>query len=533
MHIDARSITVDTEIRADICIVGAGPAGITLALDLESAGLNVTLLESGSREFDQEMFTLTRGEVVDSSYFPLFEARAHAFGGSSHYWHEDAPLRARRLDPIDFERREAVPHSGWPFNSVHLEPFYERAEITCRLGSMGYDPREWADATGSPMLPIDTHAIHTTMFKFTQHIEVFRNYFDAIAESETTTLVTRAHVVEIERSSDGSSVDGLSVAGLWNTAFRVKADLYVLAAGGIENARLLLVSNPERSGDAQEHVGRYFMEHLKVITGLYVPTHRDVLDDMELYRRASTHGSLGVAVLAFSRSALEELGALNAAVYLKPSSESRSSELYKSMAILGKILRKRTAGDADVSEHLRTVARQPVAAARLLASRGGGDSTKTEMAELTFQTEQAPNPESRVSLSDSETDGLGVPAARLHWRRSDLDHRSILQLQQLIDSELRRTGQGHVERFFGEETPAAPVRGNWHLMGTTRMHDSPRSGVVDSNGKLHGVGNMYVTGGSVFPTVGYANPTLTVVALAHRLADHLRHRLESRTDVQS
>ncbi len=533
MHVDARSIAVETEIRTNVCIVGAGPAGITLALELEGAGLDVTLLESGSREFDQSTFALTKGEVVGEPYYPLFEARAHAFGGSSHYWHEDAPLRSRRLDAIDFESRSAVPHSGWPFGRDHLEPFYDRAEETCRLGSMGYSARDWADATGCPMLPIETDALHTTMFKFTQDIEVFRNYFDEIVASSSTTLITHAHVVEIERSSDGSSVGGLSVAGLWNTAFRVEADVYVLAAGGIENARLLLVSDPERTTGVAQNIGRYFMEHLRVTTGLVVPKRRNLFENMDLYRRVATADSLGVGVLAFSRQALLELGVLNAAVYVRPSSESRSSELYKSLATLGKIVRNRGDANTQVMDHLRAVLRQPIAAVRLLASRGSSDRGGPDLAELTFQTEQAPNPASRVSLSGSEVDGLGVPAAQLEWRLTDLDRHSVVELQRLIDREFRRAGLGYVERFLGEETPSAPIRGNWHLMGTTRMHASPQAGVVDPDGRLHGVDNLYVAGSSVFPTVGYANPTLTVVALAHRLADHLRRRFGNPVHVGS
>jgi choline dehydrogenase-like flavoprotein len=134
--------------------------------------------------------------------------------------------------------------------------------------------------------------------------------------------------------------------------------------------------------------------------------------------------------------------------------------------------------------------------------------------------EQAPNPDSRVTLSDRR-DRFGVPLPRLDWRFTELDRRSLRTTQELMDAALRQAGIGRVEQLLGDLDEPELFVGQWHHMGTTRMHDDPRYGVVDADSRVHGTTNLYVTGASVFATGGAVNPTLTAVAMGLRLADHL------------
>jgi choline dehydrogenase-like flavoprotein len=136
--------------------------------------------------------------------------------------------------------------------------------------------------------------------------------------------------------------------------------------------------------------------------------------------------------------------------------------------------------------------------------------------------EQLPNPDSRVTLSRT-VDALGRPQARLDWRLSDADRRGWSAILAALDGNLRREGLGRLNHLprAGDATVFDRLRPACHHMGTTRMSDRPETGVVDRNGRVHGVGNLFVAGGSVFPTSGHANPMLTAITLSIRLAHHL------------
>jgi choline dehydrogenase-like flavoprotein len=150
--------------------------------------------------------------------------------------------------------------------------------------------------------------------------------------------------------------------------------------------------------------------------------------------------------------------------------------------------------------------------------RGSGD---VAVFDLNHMTEQEPNPNSRVTLID-ECDMLCRRRVRLHWQLSALDIRSIIRAQEIIDEEFRSAGLGKLQIMMRDETPPPHLEGGWHHMGTTRMHRDPKKGVVDEYCRVHGTSNLFIAGPSVFPTCGYANPVLTFVALAVRLADHVK-----------
>lgn len=519
---DARTIPSGETLETDVCIIGAGPAGITVALGLEQTGLRVALIESGDTEHEPSTLELTRGEVTGYPYEPLHEVRAAGFGGSTSLWQEEDALRARPLDPIDFEPR-SVPHSGWPFGRDHLDPFYLRAHDLCILEPGSYEIAEADPAV--PPLPLRSGRFHTTTLKFTRDMEVFRHQLDRVVNSCSVTLHTHAHAVGLKLGPEGGSIDSVDVVGLWNTAFTLKATVFVLASGGIENARLLLLSANGRSGVGNQNdlVGRYFMEHPRVSSGVLVPQDRGLTGRLGLYRRHLANGWMKIGVIAPDEGTLRSEEILNGVIYLRESNELRATDTFRSLAVLRERVQGKVSGE-PLGRHLRQVLGHPQETWAAFRRRSADGGQARSVIQLVFQTEQAPNPSSRVTLAEAK-DPLGFPLPRLEWRLTELDTHTIRRLQELLNVELMASRIGSVERMLGEESPPAVVKGHRHLMGTTRMHQSPRHGVVDSDCRVHGVSNLYIAGSSVFPTVGYANPTLTIVALSLRLADRLTQAL--------
>jgi choline dehydrogenase-like flavoprotein len=174
-----------------------------------------------------------------------------------------------------------------------------------------------------------------------------------------------------------------------------------------------------------------------------------------------------------------------------------------------------------VRAHLRNAIRR-IAATAAASLKKAARSPSTRLYVVKNVAEQAPNPDSRVVLS-RERDALDCPRVALCWRTSPLDKRTAHRAREIFGEELWRAGAGRLQSSLeGEGKPwPARLRGARHHMGTTRMHSDPRRGVVDANCRVHGIANLYVAGSSVFPTSGAANPTLTIVALALRLAGHV------------
>jgi choline dehydrogenase-like flavoprotein len=486
---DARAIPGGTVVERELCVIGAGAAGIALALELAGAPFRVALLESGGLEPEPETQDLSRGRIYGRAYPPLHEVRTRSFGGSTGCW----TGICRPLRPIDFEAREWVPHSGWPFGAESLRPYYERAQRVCGLEDFAYDGSSWADAD-RPLLPLGPELVETRSFQLaaTRFGEVHR---DAIAAAANVDAFLHANAVELRSNEAGSWIESARVVTLDGGELELRARSFVLAAGGIENPRLLLASNRTQAhgiGNAHDLVGRFFMEHPQVAAAAFLPARSDLALALYLPHRRGRVQACGV------------LGPTPAA--------QRGERMLDFQALLG--------GEAALPLFERSLARV------VHALEGAGAEPSSRALFLLTTAEQAPNPQSRVLLAP-ERDALGVPRVQLEWRLSALDKRSLLRGHRLVARALAGAGLGRLQVLLGEdeaEWPDALAVGRHH-MGTTRMHADPRQGVVDASCRVHGVGNLYVAGSSVFPTSGAAGPTLTIVALAIRLADHLKQVL--------
>jgi choline dehydrogenase-like flavoprotein len=546
MIIDSRTVPDDETIKTDVCIVGAGTAGITLAKEFIDQKFRVCILESGGLKPDRETQALYQGENIGHPYYSLDSARARYFGGTTNRWHipigdDCSGVRMHPLDAIDFEKRNWVPFSGWPFDKSHLDPYYDKAQENCKITPAAYGVTDWENPKKTPSLPFNRDRVKTVIFKFGSRHPFLDGYATEVAQAENITTYLYSNVIEIETNETAHTITRLRVACLEGNKFWVRAKRIILAAGAIEIPRLLLSSNrTQKAGLGNQHdlVGRFFMEHPHFSSGFFVPSVPGIFKFTNLYEHI--HRVNGVPIigkLSLSEKVLRQEKLLNYVVelsprialktslnqFLYPRIESKSVHSYKALRFA---MGQRKLPD-DLGSHLRNIFSGfddfTVTAYRNIKKRVLRvlDKRRIRLFRLDNMTEQAPNPDSRVTLG-SDRDSLGQRRVRLDWRLSDFDMESFIKSQEIVDQELRRAGLGRLYVKPIDEIPPNQITGGWHHMGTTRMHTDPKYGVVDQNCRVHGISNLFIAGPSVFPTSGFANPSLTIIALAVRLADHIK-----------
>jgi choline dehydrogenase-like flavoprotein len=556
MLIDSRNLPTDEVIQTEVCIVGAGPAGITLAREFIGQDFRVCLLESGDLEFNQETQSLSEGETIADNFPELHEMRQRQYGGLANAWgieiyNKQIGLRHMPLDEIDFEKRDWLPYSGWCFNKSHLNPFYERAQAVCKLGNFAYEAEAWED-NKSPRLPFNNERVTTSMFQFGTRDIFLNEYRDKINLSANITTYLNANVVEIETDETAKTVTRVKVASLEGNKFWVTAKVFILATGGIENARLLLLSNQTQKnglGNENDLVGRFFMDHPLIRSGTIVPNNPKIFNSTALYDLRLVNNVPVMGKLTLAQEVMRQEKLLNMSALLFPRHNKFTTSIFPthnefrtagkaSLKILLAATRRREIPQ-DLPKHLGNVIKDfdslflqwykrhflhQLMFSNL--SQGGWSYQKNKdkkftMFEVVSQTEQAPHPDNRVMLS-SKLDKLGCAKAQLNWRWTETDINSIKTSQEILAQEVARAGLGEFQIASDGELPQVLSISTHHHMGTTRMHDDRKQGVVDANCQVHGVSNLFLAGSSVFPTGGFANPTLTIVALAVRLADYVK-----------
>lgn len=519
---DARRLDAARPLECDVCIVGAGPAGIAVALELAAAGRSVCLLEAGGLGHESRSQALLAGETAGDPYPPLVETRCARFGGATAVW----AGWCRPLDAIDFERRDWIPGSGWPISREEVLPQLARAHALCGLGPPEYDPTAWEASRGAARLPLaggfEPAVFHTRPTRFGDAHRA------ALAREPAIRVLLHAVALRLVRAGDGGRIARLQAGTLDGRRFDVVAGRHVLAAGGIENARLLLLSgdSPERAiGNAHGLVGRYFMEHGFVNAGSFVPRDPALPLSFHLpFAPAAGSGGAVRAVIALGAAVQREARLQNGALFFHPAYESHAafdSPEVRAMLEIGNALRGRAVPGGfgrRAATALRAPGKLAIAVLRKFASRDARPA-RWRMRAL---FECAPDRANRVTLADTK-DAFGRPLARLEWRVGERDLASAIDVHRRFDGALRAAGLGHFDWRLPPEPGAwrEAVEGGKHHLGTTRMSRDPAQGVVDADGRVHESPNLYVAGSSVFPAGGYANPTLTLVALAVRLGRHL------------
>ena len=503
-----------------MCVVGAGAAGISVTRRLLALGHRVVLLESGGLDYEAPTAGLNAGETVGEDYYPLEDSRLRFFGGTTAIWGG----RCAELDPIDLERRDYVPHSGWPIAWKELERWYDQARPLFGLPPKRPDPDDLRRA--GVKLP-RFEELETPLWTFDRRFNRFA--WESCADLEADPrcqVVTHATVTAFV--PDGRAIGRVEARSLGSGRLAVRAKAFVLAAGGIENPRLLLASG---LGNEHDQVGRYFMEHPHARGGRVVDGAAWRL--LKAFGRRHRVGGEDLAALIAPSQALQRReGILNTSLTIV-ARQPQGRRQFIGMKAYGGLKHsmaptKRGRALWMVTKKAAGWAQRHIDPARpwLLHKLGN-----LEVA-LLVRGEQAPNPDSRVTLA-AEKDAAGVPRVKLDWRLSEIDVRSVAVLVDSLGRELERLGLGRVEpaewlptgRWRTDPLVSSHPIGGYHHMGTTRMGDDPKTSVTDPAGRLHGMPNLWVAGSSLFPTGGWANPTLTIVALALRSAEKISAEL--------
>lgn len=515
MLIDANDLAPGHELTSQVCIIGAGAAGIVAARYLAERAIDVVLLEGGGFEPTPESVDLYRGSVSGAPLAvngpaDLTANRLRYFGGSTNHWGGFcAPL-----GPNDFAERPWLGISGWPIDDEMLAPYYVRATEIVGLPHTTFDPMSWPEMSTSSPRPLD----HPDLVWSAGQVRPRRFGTEdraSIVDSARATLVLHASATRLDLAPGSDRIESVEFASPAGTRFRAVAPIVVLAMGGIENARLLLASNQVATngiGNEYDQVGRYFCDHVSTL-GAFVALGGTPAAWAEL-QSVNAGSAILQRTLRLSSSAQEADGLPGAGVVLfaEPLTTARQVD--------GLRLR-------DVDGWMQITGSPPVGT----------------IASILVAAEQPLDAGSRVTLT-RERDALGVPRVDLHWRQSPLERRAIRRALFAIAAAFGATGHARVQLALGTLKPAhaesgSKLRADYtidtaavdadefllepgnHHMCTTRMSASPRTGVVDADCRVHGIANLYVAGSSVFATGGIAPPTLTIIALALRLGDHV------------
>jgi choline dehydrogenase-like flavoprotein len=544
MICNAEELVGDAALHADICIIGAGAAGITVALHCAARGRDVLVLESGGRHPDGESQSLCRGEVVNPDFHPPPDRfRRRGLGGSTTIWGG----RCVPFDRLDFEARPwlGLDHP-WPIGYDDLLPYWDRAAELLDIGAPCFDAAAAVPGGMRPMLK-DFRAPYVTteaIERFSPPVDFGRKFHRQLARSRLIRVVLHATCTRISTGPNQGAVENITFRLRSGLARVATARRFVLATGGLEVSRLLLASNrqvPAGIGHANGLLGRHYMCHLAGTTGLFVarpgcnPFHGYDRDAGRVYCRrrfsiqpaAQAAHQIGNAVARLHHPRLAD-----------PDHRSGPlSLLYLGRGVLPPEYATRLrqgARQGDRTAHLWNVVRDAPATAgfaahlllwRLLARRKYPSiivAPKSGQFTLDVHAEQLPNPQSRLLLSD-RCDRFGMPELRIDWRWSAADLRTARVTVGLIAEALQSGGHGELicdPEAIDLDMVRDGAYGGHHL-GGARMSETARTGVVDRNGRVHGTSNLYVAGGAVFPTSGQANPTFTIICLALRLAAHL------------
>ena len=540
---DTAGIAYGSVLRADLCIVGTGAAGIPLALTLSGHGLSILLIEAGHLQGHAATQALYAGEVTDARlHSPPDKYRQRRFGGTTATWGG----RCVPFDPIDFVERSYLPGSGWPISHRDLAAYYPQANAWAEAGLFEYD----ADALFNKPEEAMFRGFHSDIVR-TNSLERFScptdfgvRYERRLRLASDVRLLLGANCTGLKFRQ--GTIESADIATLGGNRFKVQARRFVLATGGIESARLLLASNdacPAGIGNEHDLVGRNYLCHIAGNVGtltVHGPAHNvrhgyEVARDGVYCRRRlclteaeqrrigagnmvarlhfpriadPSHGNGVLSGLYLARPLISyeygkrlNDGATSLATYVRHAGNV-VADAWETGAFLGHWLRKRTLADRKFPSVI-------------LRNRSNRFS-------LEVHSEQFPNRDSRITLGDSP-DALGVRRVRVDWRYTEADIDSVRKTLSVFAQEFERSGVARLE--FDPDTLERDLTRfgayGGHHIGTTRMGNDPRDSVVDRNCRVHSTDNLYVCGSAVFPTSSQANPTLTIIAMALRLADHL------------
>jgi len=508
MIVDGRTLT-EKELNFDICIVGSGPAGMTVALELQNTKKRICVLEAGDLRPTKESQDFYKTELLGphkpSSAFDTHRYRC--FGGTSCAWAGGcAPLDKSDFEPLDF-----MPYSGWPITLTDLAPFYKRAHSLLDLGHFDFKSENWADTnindlssrlwTERGTYNFNTEKKNDLKFKLIKfqdreiisklwHFNSVRfgqKFGPTLHRSSSITVILNTALTEIVSNDKKSHIKSVVAKVNKNKFFKINAKMFVLACGGIENTRILLTNQKLKNLETNKNIGSTLMTHFFFYSSVSSILHESK-NNLQLYLKAYKNNTRVKAFFQFNEQMRKtwKLGNLVLGFAGFPSFNNCGKQIYS--------MSNKLFNSQDKLSNLRFL----------------------------IMAEQIPNPKSQVSLSEMK-DKLDIPRAKINWHPTEYDYAYIIKALNLFASKLGQNNLGRLRiKYDRMKRRIQFSQSVGHPMGTTKMANSSKTGVVDKNCKLFNVDNFYVTGSSVFPTGGVSNPTFTIVALSIRLADHIK-----------
>jgi choline dehydrogenase-like flavoprotein len=515
-YIDASKVAPATVLDTDVCIVGGGVAGLTLAAEFAKQGILSIVLEGGGEALTGESQSLYAGVQTGLEYFDLTACRLRFLGGTSNHWGGVC----RENDPIDYEPRPKLGFPGWPIGYKDIRPYVVKAAESLGFDVEGFAPQralaKMPSAKGGLLDELSPY-LETKVFLISEKLRFSEMHRDALVASKSVRVITNANAVGVRLNEQGTWVRHIDFKTHSGNRFKVKAKQFVIATHGVENARLLLASRDVQEagiGNQYGHVGRYFMEHPHLVSGLFFQNKKfPSIYSLANLRRYSINANLTLSREAMVQHKILQYYCRFVPIYGFERTEAALEKVYDGFW---------APMDVRTLKSMARITQRPFEAMRAAAYRLGAYQPEPLAYSLDHRIEQAPNAESRITLSEN-LDALGVPIVKLNWALKDIDYRTFSVGQRLVTDELRRLGMGSFK--LEEITPdlvGASVEGHYHHIGTTRMGRSVRDSVVNSDCRVHDVGNLYMAGSSVFPTSGYSGPTMMVVAFTLRLADYIK-----------
>ena len=552
MFIDAESLENDTIFRSDIAVVGSGPAGIVLALELAKAGYEVALIESGLLNFSEASQKLGEASHFDAQFHaPMTECTRRQLGGTSIIWGG----RCLPYDPIDFDQRPYIAKSDWPVTYEELEAYFQRACDYFFCGKSEFNIKNIPNIEQKSLVPDlpDEEVLTSSLERWSLPTNFGKEYFNDLKQSENIQLIYGLTCTEIETNEKGDRVEAIHGKTLGGKTIHVRCKKYVLAAGALNSTRLLLASDRRHAGGIGNHsglLGKFYMGH---ISGDIAVVHFTTQPKDTIYGFDRDQDNIYVRRrFSFTREFLNKNQLPNIVAWLgspkfgDPSHKNgilSSAYLALNLPILKNYLtstamRKAAIGKEDQGiywAHVMNVLKDFKEALTFVPTFGYGRyiakrkipalfvSSAANEYPLHYHSEQVPNINSTVTLSD-ERDGIGMRRLNIDLQFSQQDVDGVLKAHQYWDQYLRKHNCGYL-KYVANDIQAnvwEQAGDGFHQVGTTRMSEHPRDGVVSTNCNIHGLDNLFVASSSIFVTSGQANSTFMIVAFALRLADHLK-----------
>ena len=512
-----------SSVAADICIVGAGAAGITIAREFIDTRHTVILLESGGIAPEPETQKLYESEIVGLPHTNFHEGRARIFGGTTTLWGG----QALRFDDFDFQKRSWVPYSGWPISRQELDPYYERADRVLQIGErIPYDALCESFRVEPPAF--DHAKLGMECSQWSPKPNFGQEYRDDLKRAKNISVVLHANVTGLITNQAATFLEHIEFRTLAGKKGIAKAKFYIICCGGIETARLLLASDRIEShgvGNRNDLVGRYYQEHPLIWYGKLLTTNRKRLQNLfeSFYKRSLKY--FPVITLSEQLQTKKELLNIQGSMAFENEPDSSISAM---KSLYHVVVAKSSPEFPELRRLLANALSEPRELLgltyRFYVQKRSGTA---KLGPITFgaQSEMAPNPSSRVMLSENR-DQLGMRQVKLDWRLGELERRTASEYIRTIAGEFERLGLGTYDlrqvASLDDATWVGLAHDSAHHMGTTRMHETSQLGVVDPDCKVHGIANLFIGSSAVFPTSSRANPTLTILALCMRIADRLK-----------